>query len=193
YGVKSISMDDIASQLGISKKTIYQYYSNKAELVNAVSESFFKADKEKSREIIRRSENAVHELVLFLKQAQVSLQSISNNAILEIRKYYPNAWTCFEDYTKGFVIDCVRDNLQRGVKEGYYRPNLQIEIVTRLRVAQFETALRQDIFPIPEFDPLQVQTEIMDLYFHGITTPKGKALLDEYLQQEPGIKNLAPK
>ena len=190
YGVKSISMDDIAGQLGISKKTIYQYFANKAELVNAVCEDFFEKDKVKSLDLIAQSENAIHELVLFLRQIYISLQSISPNAILEIRKYYPNAWHCFEDYTTGFVVDSVRDNLQRGIQEGYYRDNLQVEIVTRLRVAQVELAFRQDIFPISEFDPVQVHTEIMHMYFYGISTAKGKAQLEAYLRQESGVNQL---
>ena len=112
YGVKSVSMDDIANELGISKKTIYQYYERKADMVMEVSRFHFEAEKEISNQVIQQSENPVHELILSLRQFQQTFRNISHRIIYEVQKYYPQAWGLFEDFKLNYVLPIVEKNPQ---------------------------------------------------------------------------------
>jgi AcrR family transcriptional regulator len=185
YGVKSISMDDIANELGISKKTIYQYYERKADMVMEVSRFHFKAEKEISSQVMQQSENPVHELILSLRQFQQTFRNISTKIIYEIQKYYPEAWVLFEDFKQNYVLPIVEANLRQGIDQGFYRKDIDISIVAQLRVTQMEIGFRQEFFPTEQFNPRDVQIEMFRLYMYGLVTDEGRKLLDHYIQQAP--------
>ncbi len=185
YGVKNVSMDDIAGELGISKKTIYLYFLRKADMVLEVSKAHFEAEKKIANLLLQSSENAVHELVLSLRQFHQTFQDISPRLIYEIQKYYPRAWQQFDDFKSNFILPVVRNNLLKGIAEGYYRPEIKVEIVALMRVTQMETGFNQTYFPYQQFNQRDVQIEMFHMYMHGLVTDKGQALLETYLEQTP--------
>ncbi len=174
YGAKSVTMDDIARQLGMSKKTIYQYFSNKADIIYEVTCNFLRCEQMDTEKVLEASQNAIHELMLVMQASGQTFRMVSPNLLYEIEKYYPKAWEVFEAHKRTFIIEKIKENLLRGIEEGLYRPDLEVEIVARMRMMQIETSLRGNLFPRHQFDPLQVQLQMFQVYLYGIATAKGR-------------------
>ena len=182
-GAKSISMDDIARDLGISKKTIYQYFSNKEELVIEVSKSHFAQEIEICEEIARNSDNAVEELMKVMQMSLKSFKELNPSLIFDIQKYYPKAWEHFESYKNGYVFEKLRDNIEQGIEQGFYRKDINVDIVARMRIAQIDSSLNPTYFPLDKFDFSEIQIQLMEIYILGIATDKGRELYQKYLDK----------
>lgn len=185
YGVRNVTMDDLAQQLGVSKKTIYASYHNKREIVMAVANDFFRKEKERSEQLSEQSENAIDELFRIVSWSLNVIKKISPNLIFEIRKYYPEAWRVFDAFHRGYVLNKIKQNLEQGIVEGLYRAGLHVEIVARLRILQIEATLHSDFFPSSQFDPATVQVEVFELFMRGLVSDKGRLLLNQYLSDSP--------
>ncbi|RMG59259.1 MAG: TetR/AcrR family transcriptional regulator [Bacteroidetes bacterium] len=180
YGVRSITMDEVARDLGISKKTIYQYYENKAALVYAVAEGYFQSEEKIATDISALARDAIDEIVRVARWSFQTFRTMSPNLVMEIRKYYPRSWEIFDCFKSDFIHNKVRDNLQRGIAEGLYRPEIHVEIVAQVRVNQIEFSLKPEAFPPDRFDPVEVQQQLFELYLRGIVTPEGLARYRQY-------------
>lgn len=177
-------MDNIAGDLGISKKTIYQYFDNKAHIIVEVMAAYVNEEKKQMEIVARNSENAVDEMAKIVRGSIKSFKGISPSLIYDIQKYYPKAWEVFEDYKSNFILQEVFKNLVQGIEEGVYRASINPEIISRLRVAQIDMSLRKEYFPLGKFDFTEVQIQMLEMYLHGIVTDKGRQLLTQYLQRE---------
>ena len=188
YGVRSVTLDEIANELGISKKTIYQYFLNKAEIILEVARTYIKEEQLQIEQIASNSENAVHELVNICAWSTQTFQNMAPKLVYEVQKYYPQAWKVFEEYSLGYILDKLKDNLNRGIQEKLYRPDMNVEMVARIRISQFDASTRQDYFPLNDFDPATLQLEMFELFMYGIVTQQGRIILKEYLNQENYLK-----
>jgi AcrR family transcriptional regulator len=180
-GVRSVTMDDIARELGMSKKTIYQFYQNKAEIVYEVARAHFRTEKAQSEAISREAANAIDEEFRILMWSLHVFQTMAPNLVEEIRKYYPQTWQIFEQFQNEYIMRKVRDNLDRGIAEGLYRAEIDREVIAQLRLAQVEWFLGLHRPGADQFSPIRVQIQLFDLYMNGICTEKGQGLLREYL------------
>ncbi len=181
YGVKSITMDDIAKELGISKKTIYQSFSSKADIVYQTAKSFFLKEIAQAEVICNEASNAVDELLRTLQWTINTLTHISPSLIMEVEKYYPQTWEVFTHFQQDYLLRLAQENLERGISEGYFRDDLNIDIVARIRILQIQASLSTQIFPLDQFDPISVQREILEVYAYSILTQKGKEVYHQYL------------
>lgn len=179
FGVRNVTMDEVAQKLGISKKTIYQHFRNKADMIFQVANAYFAEEEAVSNRISQDAPNAVAELIGILNWTQQTLRTISPTLLIEVQKYYPKTWQLFDAFRSGFLFQKVHENLTRGIQEGLFRQNLNLEIVSRFRTAQIESSIDNKLFPTDRFDMLTVQHQMMDLYVHSIATPAG---LKEYQQ-----------
>lgn len=176
-------MDDIARDLGMSKKTLYQYFNNKADIVYAVSEAHFLEEKAACRQIMDAARDPIEEMVMILRMSAKSFTEISASMVYDIQRYYPKAWALFHDYKNTFVRDEIRENLRKGVEAGLYRKEMDIEVVAKLRVEEIEMVFNPELFPPHKYDFGKVQMELFGLFLHGLVTMKGKKLIYEYLNQ----------
>lgn len=176
-------MDDIARELGMSKKTIYQFYQNKAEIVYEVAKAHFRAEKAQSEAISKAAENAIDEEFRILMWSLQVFQTMAPNLISEVRKYYPQSWQIFEQFQHEHIMCKVRENLDRGIEEGLYRPEIDREVVAHLRLAQVEWFLGLHRPGVDQVAPIRIQIQLFDLYLHGICTKHGRELLHDYLAQ----------
>ncbi|MCU0428644.1 MAG: TetR/AcrR family transcriptional regulator [Cytophagaceae bacterium] len=180
FGIKSISMDDISRQLAISKKTIYQYFSDKEELVQEFMKAFLQAEMNQMLELKRESKNVIDELIKsshFMKQ---QISNINPTLIYDLKKYHPKAWKCFEEYKWNFLVNEIRETLLEGIKGGYFRKDIDVEILTRMRIEQVEMGFNQDIFNPSKFNMSKVQVEFFEHFLFGISTLKGHKLINKY-------------
>jgi len=185
-GVRNATMDGIAQELGISKKTIYQLFKSKADIVKEVSLAFCKQNEAETLEVARSSENAIDALFKVMQHFTQTAKQRSPNLIFEIKKYYPESWQVFQKHENRFVVQKVKDNLHRGIKEGLYRPEINIDIVSRMHISQMDAGLDEKLFPAKRFPFPSVQIQMMELYMRGIATQKGIDLINAYFEKLRG-------
>lgn len=180
YGVKSITMDEIAKHLGISKKTIYQCYRDKDEIVYLWTKHWMDRDQENMCEVFAASANAIDELLRVSEHIRVNFASIHASLLFDLQKYHPQAWKIYLHHKRAFILDRITDNLRRGVSEGLYRPGIRIDILARLRLEQVQLAFDGGVFPIDTFHFIEVQEEFLSHFLRGIVTEKGLNLVDDF-------------
>jgi len=179
-GIKSVTMDDIARHLGISKKTIYHFFKDKNELVMALVKKKLKEDEDQMSDIISRSTNVIEEMINMMKCSEDIFSRINPIVIHDMQKYHPDAWKQFQNFKADVLIRTLEELLVKGIKQGYIRPELDVKIIARMRVAQVEMGFDTSQFPIAEFSPWKVQTQFLEHFNYGICTLKGYQLLDQY-------------
>ncbi|HWJ26668.1 MAG TPA: TetR/AcrR family transcriptional regulator [Flavisolibacter sp.] len=183
YGIRSVSMDDIAAQLGMSKKTLYQYYADKDELVNAVFEGMLNLNKSQCLETANRGENAIHEVFLSFDMVQELLSSMNPSVLFDLQKYHPTANQKFLDFKNQFLYKMLVSNLQRGVEQGLYRDDVDIDIIARYRLYSVMLSFNPDVFPSNKGNLVRIEQQLQEHFLNGLATPKGQKLIQKYKQQ----------
>lgn len=181
YGIKSITMDEIAGHLGISKKTIYQSYKDKDELVSAVFNRMISANKTACEGSKDQSENAVHEQFLCSDVVQEMFNKMNPSILHDINRYHPKVYGELEKHKKEFVFEMIKNNLQRGINEGLFRPDMKIDIVARLQLEVI--SILHDTEFVHKYGLSTIEKELNDFFLHGAITPQGKELITKYKQE----------
>jgi len=179
-GIKSVTMDDIARHLGMSKKTIYQFFKDKNELVIALVKRKLQEDEDQVSEIISKSGNVIEEMINMMKCSEEIFSRINPIVIYEMQKYHPEAWKHFQNFKSGVLVQTLEDLLNKGIKQGYIRPEIDVKILAKLRVNQVELGFNTSIFPVAEFNVWKVQQQFNEHFNYGICTLKGYKLLNQY-------------
>jgi len=191
YGFRSVTMDEIAGQMGISKKTLYQFFEDKDALVEAVMQAEMAYMQRKCIKQNHESENAIDELFKDMDSMEAVVDSLNPQIIFDLEKFYPKTFDKFKRHKNTFMFDVIRKNLQRGIQEGVYREDIDIDIIAKFRLESAFIMFNQDLFPYGKYSVLKVSSEIYQLYLHGIATPKGKKLIEKYIQQRQKNKSIA--
>ena len=184
YGVKSISMDDIAKKIGISKKTIYNLIPNKNGLVNAVVKAVIAEEEREIKKILKASTNALEEMVSIAKHVQKMLKSIKPTLMYDLRKYYPSAWLKIEEGHFPFIEKTISENILRGIQEGLYRKEINQNIAAKLYIALSNTLSDGSIFTQDEVQITDIYKEVILYHLHGITNNQGRKQLVNYLKMD---------
>lgn len=187
YGVKSITMDAIASHVGISKKTLYEYVKDKNTLVELVSELHFEKEKCNLEAIERESTNAIEEIHAVNLYMKSNFSRITPTLFYDIKRYHPNVWNIFHTKKHECIGGTLIRNLERGVQQGYYREEIDLQVMARLRMKQVEWGFDMQEFPMTEFNFMDVQMQLFDHFLHGIVTEKGLKLFEQYKKQNETI------
>jgi AcrR family transcriptional regulator len=182
YGIKSVTMDDIAKHLSISKKTIYQFYSDKNEIVDILMRLKLEEDKTVIREIHDRAENVIAEVFDLMKHMSQMFSKLNPNIFYDLQKYHPESWKSFTSFKEECIGGVVEDAIKSGVKDGLVRADINAKIIARLRMEEIEWALNPQVFPPDKFKMIDVQLELLDHFLHGICTLKGHKLINKYKQ-----------
>ncbi|MGZ3757472.1 MAG: TetR/AcrR family transcriptional regulator [Mucilaginibacter sp.] len=179
-GIKSVTMDDIARHLGMSKKTIYQFFKDKNELVIALMKKKMREDKEMMNNIISQSGNVIEEMINMMKCSEEIVSRINPIVIHDMQKYHPDAWKEFQHFKANVLVHTLEELLAKGIKQGYIRPEIDVKIIARMRVSQVEMGFNTSIYPIMEFNVWDVQQQFQEHFNYGICTLKGYKLLNQY-------------
>lgn len=183
YGIRSVTMDEIAAQLGISKKTIYQFYADKDQLVEAVAQDEIRHSQECCQRDQSASANAIEEIFRVMEFVETTFRNMNPSMLYDLEKYHPSGYKKFLEHKNRFLYDMVRTNLERGIREELYRPEINVEIITRFRLESMMLALNTDLFPPSKFNQVELQREIMEHFLYGVATLKGYKLILKYKQQ----------
>lgn len=179
-GIRSITMDDIARHLGMSKKTIYQFFKDKNELVIALTKKKLQEDEEQIIDIVSKAANVIEEMMNMTKCSEEIFSRINPVVIHDLQKYHTEAWNDFQKFKVEFLTQKMEELLTKGMGQGYIRTDIDVKIIARMRVNQVELGFNTSIFPVSEFSPWKVQIQFLDHFNYGICTLEGYKLLDEY-------------
>jgi len=183
FGIKSITMDDAARHLGISKKTLYQYFSDKSELVQEVVSQEIKAKQENFSPLLNESFNALDELLAYYKVQIKMIFDYKPNFIYDLKKYYTDIYNKYVNIKREKIIDSVKQNLLKGIKEGNFRADLDVDIISRITLMRIEGMIHSGFFTIDEMMSPKVFTEIFYYHVYGIVTDKGRAYFEKHKQK----------
>ena len=182
YGVKSVSMDDIARLLGISKKTIYNFISNKKGLVQAVVQAQVDLHHKEVNEIMNHSTNALSEMVSIAENVLAMLKRMKPSLTYDLKKYHPNAWKIIEEVHFKFIQTSITKNLNRGIKEGLYRAEIDTALLSKLYLILSRSVTEDDSLVEEGHAISDVFATVIHYHLNGIVSPKGKKELKKYLK-----------
>ena len=182
YGIRSVSMDDIARELGISKKTIYQAYKDKDELVRRILSEEIDRHQEYCKEDCRQSENAVHEMVLAIDRISGMLEAMNPSVMYDLQKYHPAVYILFHQHKTDFLYNSFKHNIIKGIAEELYRPNINPEIMARHRVESMLIPFNPDFLRQTKASLAEAEQELLIHYLYGLVSPAGHKLVNKYLK-----------
>lgn len=183
YGIKSISMDEISRHLGISKKTLYQYVDNKADLIQKVISGHIHKEIEALEKIKKAAPNAISQMIEIAWYIKQQLRKLNPSTVYDLQKYYPESWDLLNHYHKENVFELIRENMNWGIEEGIYRADLNVEIISRLYVSVADIIINPTIFPSPQFNLIDLHKEYMSHHLRGIISPEGMETFEREFQK----------
>lgn len=192
YGIRSISMDDIATQLGMSKKTIYQFFSEKDELVNAVMDDEVTQTQHDCELCKKHAKNAVDEIFLTLEQLYDQFSQLNPMVLYDAEKFHPKAFEKFRKMKEEFLMEVVAHNLRRGIEEELYRPDINVEMMSHYRVETMMVPFAMAASAPSKFNLANVTRETMEHFLFGLATLKGYKLITKYKEEHQKKRNNQP-
>ncbi len=185
YSLRSVSMDDIAASVGMSKKTLYHYYQDKDELVKAVVEGVIEENQCTCDGHVRAAQNAVHEIFLAMEMMVEMFQTMNPAIIFEMQKYHPDAYQRFHQHKTKFLLEHMQQNIKRGIREELYRPDVNPEILARFRVESMFIPFNPDFQrSLNNYTLLELEEQIITNFLFGLVTLKGYKLAIKYLEEK---------
>ncbi|WP_046755918.1 TetR/AcrR family transcriptional regulator [Kordia jejudonensis] len=180
-GFKSVTMDDIANEMAISKKTIYTHFNNKTALVNEVTGSLFCEISEGIDLICAAEKNSIEELYEIKRFVMEHLKDEKSSPQYQLQKYYPKIYMNLKKKQFDVMQDCVKDNLKRGIDSGMYRSNIDVEFVSRIYFNGVIGIKDNELFPAKMFPMHVLMDYFLEYHLRGICTPKGLEILQKFI------------
>lgn len=183
YGIRSVTMDEIAVQCGMSKKTIYQAFTDKDALVSAIMEHHIKNAERNCVHAEQNSENAIHEIFLSMDWVHQMFDGVNPSLLYDLRKYHSNIFQRLEQHKRKFLYAIFKNNFERGIKEGLYRPEIKIDILVPMRIHTMTLVFEHDLFPTNKYTLFDIDMEISLHELYGVATAKGVKMIEKYIKQ----------
>ncbi len=180
YGFKTITMDDIARRAGISKKTLYQHFANKQEVVNESVVWYKNQMTDTCGAVLKDAENAIEAMVKMLAFFDNMNKRINPMAMFEMQRFFPEAYNLFRGMLVEKDVVMLRENILQGIKEGLYREDLNADLLARYRLETSLLVLQPNLLVSDRNDLMTVGLEIGEHFLYGIMTQKGEKLYQKY-------------
>ncbi len=179
FGIKSLTMDDIARELKISKKTLYEYVKDKNALVEKAIEYHIENEKKLTCDIMSEKNNAIDEMLAISNHVSTNIKQIHPSIFYDLKKYHPSAWDTFIKYKTEHIYNCICDNFQKGVEQGLYRKDMNIPVLTKLYISKIDAMMNPDVFPSELFSAHEIYKEMMNYHIRGVASGKGIQYLNK--------------
>ena len=183
-GVKSVNMDKVATNLGISKKTLYVYFDNKQDLVNHCFQKHYDLVSEMINTTAAQFENAIDELFAIDESCSLVMKQTNPYLLGELKRYYPNTWALIEQLKQKVLFNIMKKNLNKGVEQGIYRKEIDVDIIAKLMINRIDALINEEVFPLTHYDFRKLLTEIRIYHLRGIATIKGINYLEQKINEE---------
>ena len=176
-------MDDIARHLTVSKKTLYQHFADKEDIVTVTCKAHLDRNAEEFQVIRKTAKNAIEELVQLSVCLKRNMQDMNPSLLFDLQKYHPKAWKVWLNHKNKFIRETVVRNLKQGMEEGYFRPEIDPEVIASVRLEMVQLAFNEEIFPRERFRLPDVQMQIFDHFVFGLLTEKGRKAYQKCKQE----------
>jgi AcrR family transcriptional regulator len=180
YGIKNLTMDDVAKELGMSKKTIYHFVENKAQLVQLTIQSYLEKERRQLEAILKPSKNSVDEMIQMISYFFNQVREFNPSALNDLQKYYPESWNIYNEYRFHFMLTRIAENLEKGIKQGVYRNDLNADIISKIYIAGVDILINQNFFPAKKYVFIDTYKEYLNYHLRGIVSAKGLKYLEEH-------------
>lgn len=179
-GIRSVSMDEIATQMGISKKTLYQHFQDKNQLVDLVLEEQIKQMQAETIQAVHSSSNAIGEIFNTMDMMVKHSSNMNPMVLFDLQKYHFGSFQKFAAHKNDFLFNIISNNLKKGVEEGLYRSDINIEILAKFRLETLMIGFNMDAFPTNKFNVTDVSLVIIENFLYGLATEKGFNMIESY-------------
>ncbi len=181
-GFKSVTMDDIANEMGISKKTIYSHFGNKESIVAVVIDQIFEHVCSDIDHICSHEQNPIEELYEIKKRVMEHMRNEKSSPWFQLQKYYPKIYASIKQRQFTYMQDCVVENLTRGLKQGLFRDNIDVQFVSRIYFNGVTGIKDANLFPPSMFEGIALHEMFLEYHLRGIVTPEGRKILNQTIQ-----------
>lgn len=181
YGFKSVTMDDLAESMRISKKTLYMHFDNKQQLVGESAQFIFDGACHEIETIKATSEHPIDEFYRVKSAMLKYFQNESASPIYQLQKYYPDIYSMLKDQEYERLGGLVQSSLKTGITTGLFRPNIDVDFVSRLYINGMRGIRDIAIFPQADFNIKTLFESYLEYHARAIVTAKGLAILNNYI------------
>jgi AcrR family transcriptional regulator len=183
YGFKNVTMDDIARRAGISKKTLYQHYTNKHDVVSASVTWYQNLKIEHIKSVLNTASNAIEAMVRVDHELASIYRKLNPVALLELQRFYPEGYERFRQVLLTQDVEMIRQTVKRGMDEGLFRPELDPDFTARYRIETALMCMQSNLMVNDRYSLIQVGSAITEMFIYGIVTPKGEKLYTRYKEK----------
>jgi AcrR family transcriptional regulator len=173
-------MDDIAAQLGMSKKTLYQFYTDKDELVTAVFTGVMDDNKRDCSKFRVTADNPIHEVFMAFDMVQDLFANMNPSVLFDMEKYHSTCYRKFQEHKNGFMYQMIRNNIERGIEQELYRSEIDVDVITRYRIHSIMLAFNPEVFPNNRNMIVHIEQQLLEHFLNGLATPKGLKMIQKY-------------
>jgi len=177
-GIRSVTMDDLAQSLGISKRTIYEHFEDKKTLVEEDAKFFYQIMKRETDRIIEEGDNIIQGVTGVLRFVKGMLQVVTPLYFADMKRYYPTAFDHISQKREMRKVDVTRVLVKRGIEQGVFRPDVNVELVAFFINATV-LADHEIVCEISNMKYGDFERDVIFAYLLGIATEKGRALIDK--------------
>jgi len=183
YGIKSVTMDEIANQLGISKKTIYHSFSDKDELVDEVVSDLLANNVNCCNNARLKPVNAIQQALLSIEMLEEMFDNMHGAILYDLERNHPKTFKKFQQHKHSYMLQTIKENIEQGKEEELFRKDINTEIAAKIRLETIMLPFNQDVFPKNKFNLLDLQKQLIEYYLYSIATLKGYKLIAKYQQE----------
>lgn len=189
-GIRSVSMDEIATHLGISKKTLYQHFEDKDQLVDLVLQQHIKQMQAETVQTVCAASNAIEEIFKTMDMMVKHSKNMNPMVLFDLQKYHFDSFQKFAAYKNNFLLNIISNNLKKGVEEKLYRNDINIEILAKFRLETLMLGFNMDAFPSNKFNVTEVSLVIIENFLYGLATEKGFRMIESYKLKRKDLNNI---
>ena len=181
YGLRPVTMDDIAKELSVSKKTLYKYFANKEELVERAVERVMDKVSARMVELLKAEGNAIDMLFAMDEVVCANIEAHDHSMQFQLERYYPELYAKLEGRKREMVLKMMHANIEQGKREGLFRAELNNDVVAFLYYSRARLMTESDTAEFEQMSMPELMREILIYHVRGVANAKGIAYLQEKL------------
>ena len=182
-GIKSVSMDDIAQILRISKKTIYKCFKDKQDLVNRVIEEKINFEKSTLKKYANSDKNAIQRMIDFSRYISQSKKNLNPTMIYDMQKFYPDQWAKMEEFRTDYFKETIKNNLNNGIKSGLFRSDINADLIALMYITLVSGMVQQFTSAENNYQFQTIHFQMVSYHLHGICTEEGRTYLKQHINE----------
>ncbi|MDC0579155.1 TetR/AcrR family transcriptional regulator [Bacteroidia bacterium] len=186
-GIKSVSMDDIAQELRMSKKTIYKYFKDKRDLVGKVIDTKINEDKTALKKFASQNSNAIQRMIDFSRYISQTKKDLNPTIIYDMQKFYPNQWRKMDEFRSIYIRNTVKNNIKMGIKSGLFRTDINADIIAIMYITLISGMMQQLVSSKNNYQFQTIHFQMVSYHLHGICTDKGRIYLKQHINEISNI------